>query len=215
VKQPKRLSTSTFSAASLGGTLARYQEKEVIYAQGDPASTLFYIQKGAVRLSTKTQNRRSAVTAILGVNDFFGELCLVGLPTRISSAVTLFPSSIFTINKSDMLKALSKNHKKSNALMAFLLCRTRCYKEQIMELLTFSAEERLACVLLRLAHLDKKGAPPAAEIPLISNQVLSEMVGSTRSRINLFMNRFRKKGFIDYDEKLLVRQSLREVLQNH
>ncbi len=200
------------SGASLGGTVSRYRNKQNIYKQGAPAYTLFYIQEGGVRLSTKTKEQPSAVTAILGVGDFFGELCLAGYPLRMSTAVALTASSIRTINKEKMLQMLRKNNKTSNSLVAYLLSSVKDYSDHVSDLLTSSAEKRLARVLLRLAHLDKNG-PATVEIPVLSDQVLSEMVGTTRPRINLFMNRFRKLGFIDYDGGLEVRQSLRKVLR--
>jgi CRP/FNR family cyclic AMP-dependent transcriptional regulator len=165
-----------------------------------------------VRLTTRTKHQPSAVTAILGVGDLFGELCLAGLPLRVSTAVALTASSIRTVQKKDMLAMLRKHNKFSNSMVAYLLASVQKYKEHVSELLTSSAEQRLARVLLRLAHLDKNG-PPVVEIPILSHQVLAEMVGTTRPRVNLFMNRFRKQGFIDYDGGLEVRRSLKKVLR--
>jgi CRP-like cAMP-binding protein len=202
------------SGASLGGKVSRYRDKQNIYKQGAPAYTLFYIQEGGVRLTTRTKHQSAAVTAILGVHDFFGELCLAGYPLRMSTAVALTASSIRTIKKKKMLEMLrKKNNKVSNSLVAYLLSSVKHYRDHVAELLTSSAEQRLARVLLRLAHLGKKG-PAVVEIPKINHQVLAEMVGTTRQRVNLFMNRFRKRGFIAYDggSKLEVRQSLRKVL---
>jgi CRP-like cAMP-binding protein len=199
------------SGASLGGKVSRYRDKQNIYTQGAPADTLFYIQRGGVRLTTRTKNQPSAVTAILGAHDFFGELCLAGFPLRTSTAVALTPSSIRTIKKDKMLRMLRKNTKASNSLVAYLLSSIKQYQDHVAQLLTSSSEQRLARVLLRLAQLDKKGLA-AAEIPLVSHQVLAEMVGTTRSRINFFMNRFRKRKFIHYDGGLEVYDSLRKVL---
>jgi len=198
----------------LGGKVSRYRNKQNIYTQGTPAYTLFYIQAGGVRLTTRTKHQPSAVTAILGANDFFGELCLAGYPLRVSTAVALTASSIRVIQKGKMLDILRKKNKASNSLVAYLLSSIKKYQDHVADLLTSSAEQRLARVLLRLAHLDEKG-PAVAEIPILNHQVLAEMVGTTRPRINLFMNRFRKQGFIDYDGGLEVRQSLRKVLRNH
>ena len=201
------------SGAALGGKISRYRNKQNIYTQGAPAYTLFYIQAGGVRLTTRTKHQPSAVTAILGVNDFFGELCLAGYPLRVSTAVALTASSIRVIQKGKMLDILRKKNKASNSLVAYLLSSIKKYQDHVADLLTSSAEQRLARVLLRLAHLDEKG-PAFVEIPILNHQVLAEMVGTTRPRINLFMNRFRKQGFIDYDGGLEVRQSLRKVLRN-
>ena len=201
------------SGSSLGGKVSRFRGKQNIYKQGTPAYTLFYIQEGGVRLSTRTKHQPSAVTAILGVGDFFGELCLAGYPLRMSTAVALTSSSIRTIQKNKMLEMLRKKSKASNAMVAYLLSSVQKYKDHVSELLTSSAEQRLARVLLRLAHLDKRG-PSVVEIPIVSHQVLAEMVGTTRPRVNLFMNRFRKQGFINYDGGLEVHQSLRKVLRS-
>jgi CRP/FNR family transcriptional regulator, cyclic AMP receptor protein len=200
------------SGASLGGKVSRYRRKQNIYTQGAPAYTLFYIEEGGVRLTTKTKYQPSAVTAILGVGDLFGELCLAGYPLRMSTAVALTASSIRTINKAKMLVMLRKKNKTSNSLVGYLLSSVKQYQDHVAELLTSSAEQRLALILLRLAHLDKRG-PPASEIPVLSHQVLAEMVGTTRPRVNLFMNRFRKQGFISYDGGLEVHHSLREALR--
>ena len=200
------------SGASLGGKLSLYRKKQSIYTQGEPASTLFYIQEGGVRLTTRTKHQ-AAGTAILGVNDFFGELCLAGYPLRMSTAVALTACSIRTITKAKMLQLLRKKNKTSNRLVAYLLASVKKYRDHVVELLTFSAEQRLARVLLRLARLDKNRAAPV-EIPIPSHQVLAEMVGTTRPRINLFMNRFRKRGFISYGGGLEVHQSLRKDLRS-
>ena len=216
MKRTKKLPAhidSPSSRASLGGTVSHYRPKETIYSQGAPAFTLFYIQEGGVRLTTKTKHQPSAVTAILGVGDFFGELCLAGYPLRMSTAVALTASSIRTIQKTKMLQILRKKNKASNALVSFLLSSVQKYKDHVSELLTSSAEQRLARVLLRLAHLNKSG-PTVVELPILSHQVLAEMVGTTRPRVNLFMNRFRRMGYIEYDGGLEVRASLRKVLRN-
>jgi CRP/FNR family transcriptional regulator, cyclic AMP receptor protein len=201
------------SGTSLGGTVSRYRDKQNIYTQGEPAYTLYYIQEGGVQLTSRVKHERPAVTAILGVNDFFGELCLAGYPLRMSTAVALTGSYIRTIKKEKMLQMLRKKNKMSNSLVTYLLSSVKNYRDHVADLLTSSAEQRLARVLLRLAHLDKKG-PPVVEIPILSHKVLAEMVGTTRSRVNFFMNRFRKKRFIDYNGGLEVHQSLRKVLRS-
>jgi CRP-like cAMP-binding protein len=201
------------SGASLGGKVSRYRGKQNIYTQGEPAYTLFYIQEGGVRLSTRTKHRGSVVTAILGAHDFFGELCLAGYPLRMSTAVALTASSIRAIKKEKMLQILRTKNKTSNSLVAYLLSSVKSYRDHVADLLTSSAERRLARVLLRLAHLDKNSRA-VVEIPILSHKVLAEMVGTTRPRINFFMNRFRKQGFINYDGGLEVRASLRKALRN-
>ena len=201
------------SGTDLGGKVSRYRAKQNIYTQGAPAYTLFYIQEGGVRLTTRTKHQPSAVTAILGAHDFFGELCLAGYPLRMSTAVALTASSIRTIKKEKMLQMLRKKNKTSNSLVVYLLSSVKSYQDHVAHLLTSSAEQRLARVLLRLARLDKNG-PTVVEIPILSHQVLAEMVGTTRPRVNLFMNRFRKRGFINYDGGLEVHRSLRKALRH-
>src|SRR5579863_8668706 len=201
------------SGASLGGKISSYRNNQNIYTQGAPAYTLFYIQEGGVKLMTRTKNRPSAVTAILGVHDFFGEVCLAGYPLRMATAVAMTGSSIRTIQKGKMLQLLRKKNLASNALVSYLLSSLKKYQDHVADLLTSNAEQRLARVLLRLAHLDKDGSA-SVQIPMVSHQVLAEMVGTTRPRVNLFMNRFRKRGFIHYDGILVVNKSLRKVLRN-
>jgi CRP/FNR family cyclic AMP-dependent transcriptional regulator len=216
MKHTKKMATplaSFGSGAGLGGKISHYHGNQNIYKQGAPAYTLFYIQAGGVRLTTRSNHHAPAVTAILGAHDFFGELCLAGYPLRMSTAVALTSSSIRTIKKAKMLKMLRQETKTSNSLVTYLLSSVKNYSDHVANLLTSTAEQRLARVLLRLAHLDNNGRA-VAEIPFLSHQVLAEMVGTTRSRVNLFMNRFRKKGYIDYDGGLEVRQSLRKALRS-
>lgn len=201
------------SAASLGGKVSQYRNKQKIYSQGDPAFTLFYIQHGGVRLTTRLKGQPSAVTAILGVHDFFGEVCLAGYPLRMSTAVAMTASSIRTIKKEKMLQMLRRKNKASNALVGYLLASLEKYRDHVADLLTSNAEQRLARILLRLAHLEKDGSGPV-QVPIVSHQILAEMVGTTRPRVNLFMNRFRKQGFIHYDGTLIVSKALRKALQS-
>jgi CRP/FNR family cyclic AMP-dependent transcriptional regulator len=202
------------SGASLGGKVEQYRDKQKIFTQGEPALTLFYIQHGGVRLTTRSKGQPSAVTAILGVHDFFGEVCLAGYPLRMSTAVAMTGSSIRTIQKGKMLQLLRKKNLASNALVNYLLSSLKKYQDHVADLLTSNAEQRLARVLLRLAHLEKDGSA-SAQVPMVSHQVLAEMVGTTRPRVNLFMNRFRKRCYIHYDGILVVNKSLRQVLRHN
>ncbi|MGB7846542.1 MAG: Crp/Fnr family transcriptional regulator [Candidatus Acidiferrum sp.] len=160
------------SGSTLGGKVSHYRGKQNIYKQGARAYTLFYIQAGGVRLSTQSKHQPSAVTAILGAGDFFGELCLAGYPLRDSTAVALTASSIRTIKKQKMLQMLRKKNKMSNSLVGYLLSTVKDYQDHVAHLLTSPAEQRLARVLLRLAHLDSSG-PAVVEIPVLSHQVLA------------------------------------------
>jgi CRP-like cAMP-binding protein len=202
------------SGANLSGKVAHYRDKQKIYSQGEPALTLFYIQHGGVRLTTRSKGQPSAVTAILGVHDFFGEVCLAGYPLRMSTAVAMSASSIRTIQKGKMLQLLRKKNKASNALVGYLLASLKKYQDHVANLLTSNAEQRLARTLLRMAHLEKDGSGPV-EIPIVSHQIMAETIGTTRPRVNLFMNRFRKLGYIHYDRTLVVRKTLRKALQSN
>jgi CRP/FNR family cyclic AMP-dependent transcriptional regulator len=199
------------SGTSMGGEVLRYRQQQNIYTQGDAAEALFYIQKGGVRLSTRRNNRPAAVTAILGAGDFFGELCLADYPLRMSTAVTMTASSIRTIKKEKMLQLIRTKNKTLRCLVSHLLCNIKNYRDHVADLLTSSAEQRLAHVLLRLARLGKNGRT-GVKMPHLTDAVLAEMVGTTRSRINAFMNRFRKQGFISYGERVEVHASLRKAL---
>jgi CRP/FNR family cyclic AMP-dependent transcriptional regulator len=199
------------SGASLGGDVSRYVQNQNIYTQGDPAETLFYIQKGGVRLLTRRNNRPAAVTAILGAGDFFGELCLADYPLRMCTAVALTTTTIRSIKKAEMLQLLRENNETSFSLVAHLLSNIKNYRDHVADLLTSSAEQRLAHVLLRLVHLGRNGRT-GVEMPHLTDTVLAEMVGTTRSRVNEFMNRFKKQGFISCGEGIEVFPSLRKAL---
>ena len=213
MNEPRSKIHGSTSRASLGGTLKRYRKEQIIYSQGAPADTLFQIQEGGVCLITRSKYQLSAVTAILGAGDFFGESCLVSFPHRMSTAVALASSSIQVIERESMIRMLRRKKEISNSFLFYLLSSMKKYRDHVVELLTMSAEQRLACVLLRLAHLDKRASPLEGVIA-INQQVLAEMVGTTRSRLNLFMNRFRKRGFVKYGSgRIEVYNSLQEVLQ--
>ena len=162
--------------------------------------------------SPPDRNTTVSGTAILGVGDFFGELCLVGFPHHVSTAVALTASSIQVIKKESMIRMLHQKNKVSNSFVSYLLSSIRKYQNHVAELLTSSAEQRLACVLLRLANLDRRD-PPIAGFPILSDQVLAEMIGTTRPRVNLFMNRFRKRGLISHIGRIEVHKFLQEVLR--
>jgi CRP/FNR family transcriptional regulator, cyclic AMP receptor protein len=157
-KLPSHANTVS-SGASLGGTVSHYLRKQNIYTQGMAARSLFFIQEGEVRLTEESQNRRSAITAILGEGDFFGAQCLVGFPLRLSTAVALTGSSIRSILKQRMIDLLHAKKEISLFLVSYLLSTLKKHQDHVAALLTFTAEQRLARVLLGLAHLDRKGPP--------------------------------------------------------
>ena len=195
---------------SLGGKVSEYKARQDVYKQGAAANFVFYLQEGAVGLNTKSKNR-SAITDIMGPGDLFGAHCLSGFPLRVSTATALTACSIRAISKQEVTRMLGKHHKIANSLVSYLLSNAKKNKDQMVDLLTYPAEQRLARVLLRLARLDGKG-PAIEELPILSHQVFAEMIGTTRSRVNFFMNKFRRLGYISYDGGLEVHKSLNKVL---
>jgi CRP/FNR family cyclic AMP-dependent transcriptional regulator len=194
------------------GTISQYRGKETIYPQGAAAHTIFYIQRGIVMLTVQSKYRRPAVVAVLGAGNFFNELCLLGHRRCMSTAATITSSSILAIEKEAMIRLLRRENEISTFFESSLLSSILRFREDLVDLLVNSSEQRLARVLLRLAHIGKKGR--RALVPRISQEALAEMIGTTRSRTNLFMTRFRKRGFIHYNSGLEVYRSLRIVLQD-
>jgi CRP/FNR family transcriptional regulator, cyclic AMP receptor protein len=211
-KRPQSAVGILYSTVSLGGEVARYRAKQTIYAQGSLADTLFYIQEGGVQLIVESK-RRPLTAATVGVGDLFGELCLAGVRRRRCTAVALTACSIRAIEKAKMLAELRQNTI-AKALVSCLLSSIQEYQDHAVDLLTSSVEERLARVLLRLAGHDRQGGPSFVhDVPNLSDSALAAMVGATRPRVNVFMNQFRRRGFIDYEDGLHVHTSLRTVLR--
>ncbi len=174
-----------------------FARKQGIFAQGDAADAVFYIQKGKVRLSVVSKAGREATIGILTDGDFFVEGALAGRALRIGSAAAMTDCEILRIDKKAMIDALHREHAFSDLFVAYLLARNIRYEEDLVDQLFNSSEKRLARILLLLAHFGKEGVPEPV-IPKISQETLAEMVGTTRSRVSFFMNRFRKLGFVDY-----------------
>jgi CRP-like cAMP-binding protein len=179
-----------------------------IFSQGDPSDAILFIETGRIKISVVSTGGKEAVLAILGPNDFFGEGCLVGQPLRISSATAVVASTLVRVEKRTMLRALASQPRLSEKFIASLLVRNINLEEDLCDQLFNHSEKRLARVLLKLARLRRHDAMPDAGIPLLSHETLAEMVGTTRSRITYFMNKFRKLGLIDYNGVLLVRTEL-------
>jgi CRP/FNR family transcriptional regulator, cyclic AMP receptor protein len=171
--------------------------KQSIFAQGDPADAVFYIQKGKVRLSVVSKVGKEATIGILGDGNFFGEGALAGQALRMGSSDAMTDCHLLRIEKKAMMDALHREHALSDMFVAYLLARNIRYEEDLVDQLFNSSEKRLARVLLMLAHFGKEGVPETV-VPKISQETLAEMVGTTRSRVSFFMNRFRKMGFIHY-----------------
>jgi len=172
-------------------------KKQVIFAQGDAADAVFYIQKGRVKLTVVSKIGREATIGILGEENFFGEGALAGQALRMGSAAAMTDCEVLRNEKKAMMAALHREHAFSDMFVGYLLARNIRYEEDLVDQLFNSSEKRLARVLLLLAHFGKEGVPEAV-VPKISQETLAEMVGTTRSRVSFFMNRFRKLGFIHY-----------------
>jgi CRP-like cAMP-binding protein len=182
-----------------------------IFSQGDPAESVFYIQQGRVKLKVKSKQGKEAVIAILGVGDFLGEACLIGQTVCLMTATVIVPSFILRIEKSEMLRVLHEERRFSDFFVPYVLLRNVRTQEDLVDQLFNSSEQRLARTLLLLAHYGKEGAPESV-VPEINQETLAGMVGTTRSRVNFFMNKFKKLGFIDYKDGLRVHRSLLNVV---
>ena len=199
--------TSGFNAqafldsAGLSKKIVEYGRAEAIFAQGDRSDTVMYIQKGGVKLSVLSKTGREAVVAMLGPGDFFGEGCLAGQPLRIGSASAITPSTVLVVDKNRMVKVLHDEHALSDRFIAHMLSRNVRIEQDLIDQLFNSSERRLARALLLLARYGKQEKPRQV-VPKISQETLSEMVGTTRSRVNFFMNKFKKLGFIEYNGDL-------------
>jgi CRP/FNR family transcriptional regulator, cyclic AMP receptor protein len=181
-----------------GRTIVTFEKGQTIFTQGDPIDDVFYVQKGKVKLTVVSEKGKEATIAILGVGDFFGEGCLAGQTVRMGSASAMTECTVMQIEKKAMMEALHQEHSFSDMFVAHLLVRNIRYQEDLVDQLFNSSEKRLARVLLLLAHFGKDGIPETV-VPKVSQETLAEMVGTTRSRVSFFMNRFRKLGFIQYD----------------
>jgi CRP/FNR family transcriptional regulator, cyclic AMP receptor protein len=188
-------------SAGLSKRIVQYQAAAVIFAQGDSSDAVMYIQKGTVKLSVLSSTGREAVIAMLREGDFFGEGCLAGQRVRIGGAKAITASSILVIEKRQMVKVLHRQHAIADRFIAHMLSRHVRIEQDLIDQLLNSSEKRLARALLLLARYGKQSKPRQV-VPKISQETLSEMVGTTRSRINFFMNKFKKLGFIEYDADL-------------
>jgi CRP-like cAMP-binding protein len=187
--------------------MIEYRANDRIFVQGDPADALLYIKEGKVKVSVVSKQGKEAVVAILKDGDFFGEGCLAGQQVRMATAVAIAECSITRVSKSVVVRLLHEEPSFANMFMAHLLSRNIKIEEDLVDQLFNSSEKRLARVLLILANFGKEGAPQTA-VPKISQEMLAGMVGTTRSRVNVFMNRFRKLGFIEYNGGLKIHSSL-------
>jgi CRP/FNR family cyclic AMP-dependent transcriptional regulator len=208
----RKFDPQTFLATIDGGrTITAFPKKQTIFAQGDSSDAVFYIKEGKVRLTVVSQIGKEATIGILNKSDFFGEGCLTGQALRMCTVTAMTDCSVMRIDKKAMMEVLHREHAFSDMFVAYLLTRNIRYEEDLVDQLFNSSEKRLARILLLLAHFGKDDKPEVA-IPRISQETLAEMVGTTRSRVNFFMNRFRKLGFVRYNGELEVHSSLLNVV---
>ncbi len=207
---PEAAKTADFSiqafldSAGIARSVGEYRRGEAVFAQGDVCDDVLYIQSGSVKLSVLSKTGKEAVVAMLGPGQFFGEGCLAGQSLRMGSATTTTPSVILWFAKAQMAHLLHKRHDMSDCFISHLLTRNIRIEEDLIDQLFNSSEKRIARTLLLLARYGKQ-AKPAHMVPKISQETLAEIVGTTRSRVNFFLNRFRKMGFIEYDGKRPIR----------
>ena len=198
-------------SAGVARKVKKLKRAEVVYSQGDAAKSVMYIQEGGVRLSVVSEGGKEAVVAMLRPGDFFGEGCLAGQPVRMGTATAITPSTVLVIEKSEMFKVLHEQHALSDRFIAFMLGRNIRIEEDLVDQLFNSSEKRLARTLLLLARYGREDEPHGV-LPKVSQETLAEMIGTTRSRVNFFMNKFRKLGFIRYNGGLQINTSLLSVV---
>jgi CRP/FNR family cyclic AMP-dependent transcriptional regulator len=211
-KKPTPFNAQAFlDSAGAARTIAEFQKKQTIFSQGDTSKSVMYIQKGGVRLSVVNEVGKEAVVATLGPGDFLGEGCLAGQSVRIGTATAITPTTVLVIEKQEMIRMLHTEHEFSDRFLSHMLVRNIRIEEDLVDQLFNSSEKRLARTLLLLARYGKKDEPQTVVVN-ISQETLAEMVGTTRPRVNFFMNKFKKLGFIKYNGGLHINASLLSVL---
>jgi len=197
--------------AGVARKVVEYRRAESIYSQGDAAETVMYIQKGGVKFTVVNGSGREAVVAMFGPSDFFGEGCMAGQPLRMGTATAITPTTLLVMQKKELLRVLHAEHELSDHFIAYMLGRNIRVEEDLIDQLFNSSEKRLARTLLLLARYGKQEQPDRI-LPKVSQETLASMIGTTRSRVNFFMNKFRKLGFIEYNGKIKVNKSLLTVV---
>ena len=198
-------------SAGLGRRLEKFRAKQIVFTQGDPAKNVIYIQEGGVKLSVVNKIGKEAVVAVLGPGDFLGEGSLAGQSVCMATATAIAPTTVLVIEKSEMIRVLHREHEFSDRFIAYMLARNIRVEADLVDQLFNSSEKRLARTLLLLARYGSPGQTQKA-LPKVSQEMLAEMIGTTRSRVNFFMNKFRKLGFIQYDGEIQVNDSLLSVV---
>jgi CRP/FNR family cyclic AMP-dependent transcriptional regulator len=198
-------------SAGVARKVKEFKKAVLVYSQGDAADSVMYLQEGSVKLTVISEGGKEAVIAILGPGDFFGEGCLAGQSVRMGTATAIAPSTVLVIEKREMFKVLHEQHELSDRFISFMLARNIRIEEDLVDQLFNSSEKRLARTLLLLARYGKEDQPHGV-LPRVSQETLAEMIGATRSRVNFFMNKFRKLGFIKYNGGLQINTSLLSVV---
>jgi CRP/FNR family transcriptional regulator, cyclic AMP receptor protein len=198
-------------SAGVARRVVEYRRSQKVYSQGDPATSVMYLQKGGAKLSVVNEVGKEAVVAILGPGDFFGEGCLAGQHVRMGTATAITSSAVLVIEKKEMMSVLHTEHALSDRFLSHMLSRNIRIEEDLVDQLFNSSEKRLARTLLLLARYGKESQPQKM-LPKISQEMLAEMIGTTRSRVNFFMNKFRKLGFVQYNGEIHVNDSLLSVV---
>jgi len=198
-------------SGGVSGRVVQRQSGEVIYSQGDPCESVLYVQQGGVTLRILSRQGKEAIVAMLRPGDFFGEGALAGQPVRMATAIATSASAILVIEKEKMIRLLHEQHALSDRFLAYVLARNIRVEADLVDQLFNSSEKRLARTLLLLARYGRRDVPHRV-LPRISQEMLAEMVGTTRSRVNFFMNKFKKLGFIDYNGGLKINESLLSVV---
>lgn len=199
------------ATANRGHTVSDLRREEVVFQQSAEADAVFYIQKGKIKIVVTSKHGKEAVVGILEPGEFFGEGCLIGQPLRLATAKAMTESQVVRVSKAEMLHVLHTEPTFAELFMAHLLTRNSRVEEDLVDQLFNSSEKRLARALLLLAHFGKEGKPETV-IAKISQETLAEMIGTTRSRVSFFMNKFRKLGFIEYNGELRVHSSLLNII---
>jgi CRP-like cAMP-binding protein len=212
-KTPAFNAQAFLDSSGVARTAMEYGRGESVFTQGDDCDNVMYIQSGGVKLSVLSKNGREAVVAMLGPGDFFGEGCLAGQPVRMGSAAAITPSVILLIKKDKMLRLLHRQHTMSDRFISHMLSRNIRIEEDLVDQLFNSSEKRLARTLLLLARYGKQDLAPR-DVPKLSQETLAKMIGTTRSRVNFFLNKFKRLGFIEYDGNvpLKINNSLLSVV---
>jgi CRP/FNR family cyclic AMP-dependent transcriptional regulator len=211
LKQPSFDLRAFLESGGISGRVEQHRNGAIIYSQGDPCDSVLYIQKGGVKLRVISHAGKEAIVAMLGPGDFFGEGALAGQPLRMATAVATSASALLVVEKQQMIRLLHEQHALSDRFLAHVLARNIRVEADLVDQLFNSSEKRLARTLLLLARYGKQEVPHHV-LPKLSQEMLAEMVGTTRSRVNFFMNKFKKLGFIDYNGGLKVNDSLLSIV---